>query len=162
MQRLIAIKPTSIVIGLALLLSACGFQLRGSVPISADKQHVYLTATQAHSALQTVLAQAFSDNGVTLTNQAPYTLKLEQTTFDRDSSVISTSGVVSVYTVRLEVSYTISEPRSQTTRTFTEVLERNYSYDANAAAANEEQEATIKQELLQASANRIIRRFVNF
>ncbi|MGB0732853.1 MAG: LPS assembly lipoprotein LptE [Pontibacterium sp.] len=160
MQRLFALKHTGLVVIASLLLSACGFQLRGSVPISADKQQVYLSPKQALSPMEKVLRQTLKDNGVTLTNKAPYTLRIESSRVARDSSVINTSGEVTVYTLRLEVDYRIDKPSTEASYSFTETLERNYSYDTNAAVANTEQESVIVQELYRAAANRIIRRFV--
>ena len=70
------IKRNLLVIGLAVLLSACGFQLRGTGTTELAIKELDLTARNAYGETVTQLRQVLSSSGVKVYSGAPYKLIL--------------------------------------------------------------------------------------
>lgn len=65
-----------VVLGLSLLLSGCGFQLRGMGTGTVNLQELQLESRNNFSELHQGLEQALEDNGVRVTANAPFSLQL--------------------------------------------------------------------------------------
>jgi len=65
------IKRNLLVIGLAVLLSACGFQLRGTGTTDLALKELDLSARDAYGDTVTQLRQMLVSSGVTVYNGAP-------------------------------------------------------------------------------------------
>lgn len=70
------IKRNLLVMGLAVMLSACGFQLRGTGQTELAIKELDLSARNAYGATVTQLRQALISNGVNVHAGAPYKLVL--------------------------------------------------------------------------------------
>jgi len=70
------IKRNLLVIGLAVLLSACGFQLRGTGTTELAIKELDLTARNAYGETVTQLRQVLESSGVKVHSGAPYKLAL--------------------------------------------------------------------------------------
>ena len=70
------IKRNLLVMGLAVLLSACGFQLRGTGINELAIKELNLTARDAYGQTVVQLRKALQDSGVRVEGGAPYTLDL--------------------------------------------------------------------------------------
>lgn len=64
------------VLGLSLLLSGCGFQLRGMGTDMVNLQELRIESPDHYSELHQGVEQALEDNGVRITSGAPYRLQL--------------------------------------------------------------------------------------
>ncbi|MDI3323002.1 LPS assembly lipoprotein LptE [Pontibacterium granulatum] len=144
------------------LLSACGFHLRGAVDVSADKLLLSLQDERAGERLSRSLKRSLQDNGVQLTADAPYNLKIDKSRFSRESVSLDSSARVDEYSLTLTVNYTLHSLKSDLTKTESAIIERVYTYDADDAAAKDEQETLLRNEMYDAMATRIIRSYMAF
>ena len=69
-------KRNLVVIGLAVLLSACGFQLRGTGDAQFALKEIDLQARNAYGETVKELRELLENNGVRVHNGAPYRLFL--------------------------------------------------------------------------------------
>lgn len=144
------------------LLSACGFHLRGAVDVSADKLQLSLQDEKAGERLSSSLKRSLQDNGVQLVADAPYNLKIDKSRFSRESVSLDNSARVDEYSLTLTVDYTLHSIKSDLSKTESAIIERVYTYDADAAAAKDEQETLLRNEMYDAMATRIIRSYMAF
>ena len=70
------IKRNLLVMGLAVLLSACGFQLRGTGTNQLSITELDVTARNAYGETVRQLRQVLENSGVKITDSAPYKLVL--------------------------------------------------------------------------------------
>lgn len=144
------------------LLSACGFHLRGAVDVSADKLQLSLQDERVDDKLSLALKRSLRDNGVHLVSDAPYNLKIDKSRYDRESLSLDQSARVDEYSLTLTVNYTLHSLKSDQSKTESAIIERVYTYAADAAAANDEQESLLRDEMYEAMATRIIRSYLAF
>ncbi|MGB0466106.1 MAG: LPS assembly lipoprotein LptE [Pontibacterium sp.] len=144
------------------LLSACGFHLRGALEISDDKQTINLQADQAGGMLAQSLKRSLRDNAIEQLADAPYQLSILKSHFKRSSVSLDSSARVDEYSLSLSVEYRLTNTTTDKTEAQSSTIERVYSYDQDAAAAKDEQEVLLRQEMYDAMATRIIRRYLAF
>ena len=144
------------------LLSACGFHLRGAVDVSADKLSLSLQDERAGERLSRSLKRSLQDNGIQLVADAPYNLKIDRSRFSRESVSLDNRARVDEYSLTLTVDYTLHSIKSDQSKTESAMIERVYTYDAGAAAAKDEQETLLRNEMYEVMATRIIRSYMAF
>lgn len=101
------IKRNLLVMGLAVLLSACGFQLRGTGTTELAIKELDLSARNAYGETVTQLRQVLENSGVKIHSGAPYKLVL---TDEQDSQRILSyagAGRTGEYQVSTVLSYDI-------------------------------------------------------
>lgn len=84
------IKRNLLVIGLAVLLSACGFQLRGTGTTELAIKELDVSARDAYGETVTQLRQMLVSSGVKVYNGAPY--KLILTNQQESQRILSYAG----------------------------------------------------------------------
>ncbi|MGH8346834.1 MAG: LPS assembly lipoprotein LptE, partial [Pseudomonas sp.] len=84
------IKRNLLVMGLAVLLSACGFQLRGTGTDELAIKELDLSARNAYGETVTQLRKALEGSGVKVYNGAPY--KLALTNEQESQRILSYAG----------------------------------------------------------------------
>lgn len=144
------------------MLTACGFHLRGVVDVSADKLKLSLQDERAGDKLSRALQRSLRDNGIQVVDDAPYNLKIDSSRFSRESVSLDRSARVDEYSLTLNVKYTLHSLKSELQKTESAFIERVYTYDADAAAAKDEQESLLREEMYEAIATRIIRSYMAF
>ncbi|CAK9887362.1 MULTISPECIES: LPS assembly lipoprotein LptE [Pseudomonas] len=102
------IKRNLLVMGLAVMLSACGFQLRGTGNTELAIKELDLSARNAYGETVTQLRQALQSSGVKVYAGAPYKLVLtnEQET-QRAATYAGGSGRSAEYELTTVLSYSI-------------------------------------------------------
>jgi LPS-assembly lipoprotein len=101
------IKRNLLVMGLAVLLSACGFQLRGTGTNELAIKELDLSARNAYGEIVTQLRQVLESSGVKVYNGAPY--KLVLTDEQESQRILSYAGAgrTGEYQVSTVLSYDI-------------------------------------------------------
>lgn len=97
---------------ICLLLSGCGFRLRGCEPLPLQLHVLYLTGCDPYSPLMKRLRQVFRSLRVCLVNNpcgAFVTLQILSDDFHQTSTSIGTSGEVTTYLVTYCVSYQLRD-----------------------------------------------------
>jgi LPS-assembly lipoprotein len=101
------IKRNLLVMGLAVLLSACGFQLRGTGDNQITVKELDLSARDAYGKTVTQLRQVLEGNGVKIYTGAPYKLVIVDEQQTQRSASSSGSGRASEYTLTTTLNYEI-------------------------------------------------------
>lgn len=147
----------AIVAVLVLVLSSCGFHLRGNLPLSQFPA-VYVQS-EAHSELAKLVSERLSQNSVLLLRsmqaEAP-TIQLVSDTLERRTLSLFPSGQVAEYELIYQVSYYLIMPGAEPAFNQFE-LYRDYQDDPNQALAKARELDLLLSELRQQAANRIIR-----
>ena len=147
----------AMVTALAVMLSSCGFHLRGNLPLSQFRA-IYVQS-EAHSELAKLLNQRLRQNSVQLLDSmqadAP-TIQLVTDTLERRTLSLFPSGQVAEYELIYKVSYYLIMPGQEPAFNQFE-LYRDYQDDPNQALAKARELDLLLSELRQQAANRIIR-----
>jgi LPS-assembly lipoprotein len=102
------IKRNLLVIGLAVMLSACGFQLRGTGNSDLTIKELDLKARDTYGATVTQLRQALENSGVSVQSGAPYKLLLVSEQESKRSLSYTSGGRSAEYELSNVLSYQIS------------------------------------------------------
>lgn len=147
-------------LGLLATASGCGFQLRGSAPVSAALQPL---ALQCASDVPTDLCQSvrqqltLGDVDVREANAADYILAIGQYTEDRRASAITINAGAAEYTLRQSVSINLIS-RDKVPLIVDTRLNANesYRYDETNVLAKQREEQTLQKQLQERLAQQII------
>ena len=101
------IKRNLLVMGLAVLLSACGFQLRGTGTNQLTLTELNVTARNAYGETVRELRQVLENSGVKLTTSAPYKLVLTNEQETQRAATYSGLGGSVEYELTNVLSYDI-------------------------------------------------------
>ena len=101
------IKRNLLVMGLAILLSACGFQLRGTGTNQLTITELNVSARNAYGDTVRQLRQVLENSGVKLTANAPYKLILTNEKETQRAATYSGNGGTVEYQLTNVVSYEI-------------------------------------------------------
>jgi LPS-assembly lipoprotein len=149
---------TSVVL-VTLLLSACGFKLRGDYLLAPELQIIYVSSVDKHGELTRLVKQHLTINHVTVskvyTSEIPE-LKILKDTLDRRTLSLFENGQVAEYELIYTVSYQI-QFAEQDVRTFSFELNRDYQDDPNIALAKSRELNLLLSEMRQSAADRILR-----
>ncbi|MEN5199709.1 LPS assembly lipoprotein LptE [Pseudomonas wadenswilerensis] len=136
------IKRNLLVMGLAVMLSACGFQLRGTGNTELAIKELDLSARNAYGETVTQLRQALQSSGVNVHAGAPYKLVLtNEAESQRAATYAGGSGRSAEYELTTVLSYSIEGHNN--TNLLNDKLEvrKIYVHDGNNITGSQ-QEAT--------------------
>jgi len=141
----------------SLLLTSCGFHLRGSLPL--ERYPAIFVDAKKHSELASLLSQQLESNKVKLLTEldpkAP-ALMLQQDSLERRTLSLFPNGQVAEYELIYRVKYQLLLP-DQDIQEFQFELTRDYQDDPNLALAKAKELDLLLQELRNQAASRIIR-----
>ncbi|MCA1931448.1 LPS assembly lipoprotein LptE [Rheinheimera sp.] len=141
----------------SLLLSSCGFHLRGSLPL--ERYPAIFVDAKKHSELASLLSEQLKSNEVKLLTEldpkAP-ALLLQQDSLERRTLSLFPNGQVAEYELIYRVKYQLLLPERDI-QEFQFELTRDYQDDPNLALAKAKELDLLLQELRSQAASRIIR-----
>jgi LPS-assembly lipoprotein len=147
---------------LAVALTACGFQLRGSNLAALKNSRVYIKSGGADELARQIRRQLeFSELVVSKDPaQADYTIELGHETFKRSIlSVSAETGKVEEYELTYNSSLTISGPNGQVLlKTEPITAQRDYTFDENSVLGKFDEENKLREELTKNVADMVLRR----
>lgn len=146
---------------LLVILSGCGFKLRGLYDIPESLSQVALLSSSSDSQLERTLEQALEANGVEISSQAPYRIELQEQRFDRRTLSLDSSARASEYELRGEVTFRVTNQEGEELlppRTLTS--ERSYNVDSSNITASDSQEPVLRQQMHQDLAQQIMRQYI--
>lgn len=152
-----AALQVSLVLLLSLVLSGCGFQLRGTAPLQKFPA-IHLQGDQ-HSELLNLLGVQLQRNNVSLLSQADSqsaVFVLEQDSLQRRTLSLFPNGQVAEYSLIYKVDYQLVLP-GQEAKTYQIELFRDYQDDPSRALAKSRELDLMLTELRQQAVARIIR-----
>ena len=153
----------------SLLLSGCGFQLRGlgtaQLPPSLATLRVVVQGSQAaNDPLRLTMEDALRvQAGATITQagDAPV-LTLTRENIDSQVLTVDASGKVSGYLLRYEISFSLADINGELLAPQTLRLQRDYQFNPLNVLAKEQEEENLKRELRRDALYQIIRRLARF
>lgn len=156
MKRLILISF------LAVLLSACGFHLRGVIPIPPAMQETYITGASDFSDLYIELRRGLERSGANVVGSAQTasaTLAVSGEQLDRRVLTVDAQGRASEYELNYSVSFELRDkagvvlvPRQTVNQL------RDYKFDPDNVLAKDTEEALLRKSLVTFAVSQIMRR----
>ncbi|MFJ1338224.1 LPS assembly lipoprotein LptE [Pseudomonas caricapapayae] len=141
------IKRNLLVMGLAVMLSACGFQLRGTGTSELTIKELDVSARNAYGETVTQLRQALKSSGVNVHTGAPYRLVLTNEAETQRAVTYSGSGSTAEYELTTVLSYSINGLND--TNLLNDKLEvrKIYVYDGNNITGGDQEASQTRGEM---------------
>ena len=158
------ISAWHVVLFVVILAQGCGYHLRGQAPqVKAKSGYTVHIAAAAASRLAAAVRTQLAGSGVAATDSregTDYTLAVHGEEFERQVlSVSPATGKVEEYQVILTGRISISKADGEVLVANQAIrVSGDYAYDEDAALGKFAEEETIKEELLEQAAARVIRR----
>ncbi|MEN0105463.1 MAG: LPS assembly lipoprotein LptE [Pseudomonas sp.] len=141
------IKRNLMVVGLATLLSACGFQLRGTGDMAFALTEVNLTARDAYGPLVKDLRQTLINSGVNVHAGAPYTVALNSESSKTRTVSYTGSARSAEYETTKTVSYKLLGANKTVLLSNTVEVQSTYVNDENNLIGSEQESQQLNDEL---------------
>ncbi len=161
------IKRLLLLSGMALVLSACGWHLRGTTNTDLDLNSVFISAENTHGDLATELKRYLKSSNVEATDSstgADYHLYLSNERQERRTASVSTDALVSEYELSSSVDFRVVNKSGEEVipLTIAQAI-RSYEFDRNAVVAKAEEEKLVQREMRNNLIQQILRRlrFIN-
>lgn len=148
---------------LAVMVSACGFQLRGTggsgvLPASLSTVRVHMGGVSSNEPIAQSVRDALTQAGakVVATGDVPVLALEGETTDSQVASVRTTTGKASEYVLRYSVSFRVQGPQPVALQTIR--LQRDYSFDPERVLAKEQEERELLANMRREAAQQIVAR----
>lgn len=160
------LRPLVLTLSSALLLSACGFHLRGQAPVPAALQPLFLACNEPVPAqLCQILRRQLTDSGVTLNTMAAGATQLQITQLKEElrTTAITSTAVAAEYDLRLRLRVDLISARSIPLLAGADVAASQiYRYDETNVLAKRREEDSLRQNLYRQLADQVIFRLTPF
>lgn len=145
-----------------LLVSACGFHLRGSTEIAEPlRQLTLVMPDRSRSSLEPLLRRQLEANGVTVNGGQGYQLEISSESRSRREASLGANADIDEYELTRKVSFLVKNPQGEVVLERKLTIERTYDYDADRETASSVQEAQLYSEMEQQLASQILRFYSN-
>jgi len=141
------IKRNLLVMGLAVLLSACGFQLRGTGGNEMSIPEMNLTARNAYGELVTQLRRTLESSGVKVHSGAPYTLVLTNEQEEQRAATYARASRSAEYELSTNLEYEIKGHNDTVLLQDQMEIRRYYVRDGNNVTAGSQESEQIRHEM---------------
>lgn len=149
---------------LLLLLSACGWHLRGSEQLPAFMATTYLESADVHSDFDRALRRSLDSAGAKLVNGkdgAGVVLRIRKDTSGRRVLAVSARNTPQEYEVYYAIEYSVEVGGKEVIPVQTLELVNDFSYDEAALLAKEREEAGLRTALARDLAGLVLRRLAS-
>ncbi|WP_178101896.1 MULTISPECIES: LPS assembly lipoprotein LptE [Pseudomonas] len=140
-------KRNLLVIGLAGLLSACGFQLRGTGDVQFALKELDVTARDAYGDTVQQVREVLEDNDVRVYAGAPYKLVITRETENRRSASYSSGARTAEYELTMALDYEIRGAQNLLLTGNKVEVQNYYQQDDNNLAGSDQEAAQLRSEL---------------
>lgn len=150
---------SALLLVLATVITACGFHLRGNIPLSEGVKNMYVVAPAGSfkDQLQTVLTSA----GAILASAeggADVVLNVTQIDVDRTVGTLDSLGKANSYNLNFKVTYSLSDQEGNKVRKVTKLkATRQYNFDPELVIASESEEAELLKSMEQEVSLQVVR-----
>lgn len=142
-----------------LVLTACGWQLRGQVNLPAPLRILAVENQGADKVTDNYVQQALLSNGVTISEDADYQLTLVNEKNSRRVLAVTSNAKASEY--ELKQSLTAQLRKGDWQETIEVSSYRTQLYDAAAEIGKAQEAAELRADMRRENANRLLRRLQN-
>lgn len=140
-------KRNLLVIGLAGLLSACGFQLRGTGDVQFALKELDVSARDAYGDTVQQVREVLENNGVRVYAGAPYKLVIARETENRRSASYSSGARTAEYALTMALDYEIRGGQNLLLTGNKVEVQNYYQQDDNNLAGSDQEAAQLRSEL---------------
>jgi len=140
------IKRNLLVIGLAVVLSACGFQLRGTGLTKLPFKEIGVSARDAYGPTVVNLTRVLKQNGVDVHSGAPYHLTLNDEKQEERTASYSGSARSVEFDLTTTLNFTLTGLDKRELLSDSVQVEKSYVHDGNNLAGSEGQEGQVRDE----------------
>lgn len=141
------IKRNLLVVGAAVLLSACGFQLRGTGTNELTLQELNLTARDAYGPTVKQLRSSLERSGVRLGSGAPYTLDLVDERANQRTASYSGSARSAEYELTNVLQYEIRGQNNLSLLNDKIEVQKVYVHDGNNLTGSDQEAEQVRREM---------------
>lgn len=152
------IKRNLLVMGLAVLLSACGFQLRGTGVTELSLKELDVSARNAYGATVTQLRDVLETSGVNVHKGAPYKLILTNEQETRRAASYAGGGRSAEYELNNELTYEIRGLDDLSLLTDKLEVQKTYVHDSNNLAGSDQEADQIRNEMRREMVQKMVLR----
>ena len=148
------------------MLVSCGFHLRGSVELPETVKHVAVDDGDTASEIATSLKIQLTRNGIKpLQNvdEAKLVIEIYRELFQRRVLTVSSAGQVQEFELTYTVNYSIKNKDNINASLVNQglSLRRDLRFDPNEVLGKTSEEVRLRQDMLNAAAEQILRRLPN-
>jgi len=140
-------KRNLLVIGLSGLLSACGFQLRGTGDVQFALKELDVSARDAYGETVQQVRDVLEDNGVRVYAGAPYKLVIARETENRRSASYNSGARTAEYELTMALDYEIRGAQDLLLTGNKVEVQNYYQQDDNNLAGSDQEAAQLRSEL---------------
>lgn len=145
------------------LLSGCGFHLRGTVDVPESLRHVYVTGDNPRSPIVQSLQRSMRASGVELSSSAasaPYTVYISNEQEDKRSISVDEQAAAAEFQLRHYVSFELRDPKGSPLVGPDQLIsERVFVNDITNVVGKRDEERLIREEMRRQLAGQIMRRY---
>ena len=152
------IKRNLLVMGLAVLLSACGFQLRGTGVTDLSLKELDLSARNAYGDTVTQLRQVLETSGVNVHKGAPYKLILTNEQETQRAASYAGAGRSVEYELNTALSYEIKGIDNLSLLTDKLEVQKIYVHDSNNLTGSDQEASQVREEIRRELVQRMMLR----
>ncbi len=149
------------VAGASLLLSSCGFHLRGVVELPPELESIYIEGGLPNSQMREILRQKLIGSNVNVLEQREESgavLRILKDETTRRIASINAAGQPNEYELKYSLSYQLDDGKGEALLGVKDLSQlRTYRYDPNNILSVEEEEFRIKREMARAAVNQMLR-----
>lgn len=144
---------------LLVLLSACGWHLKGQVDLPANLRVLNLNASAVNIDTQKWIKQALASNGVALSNTAPYQLKILKDVSKKRTLAVTSNAKASEYElIQILTFVLLNEQDQEISETVDISTYRTLLYDPAAAIGKAQEEKNLRREMKRDNASKLLQR----
>lgn len=153
------LKSLLTITALTLLLAACGWQLRGQVDVPVAYRILNLDVSKVDFISQNAIKQSMLSNGITLSDDAKYTLKLLDESATKRALAVTTNAKASEYELSQSLTFILQDRSgTQASDKLEVVTYQTLQYDAEAEIGKAQEEKNLRLEMKQANAYKMLLR----
>lgn len=141
------IKRNLLVAGMALLLSACGFQLRGTGETSFALNELNLQARNSYGETAQQLEELLKDNGVRVYPGARYTLDLVREQSRQRTASYTSSARSAEYELTSVLEYEFRGPQNTLLLEDKVEVQKVYVHDSSNLIGSDQESSQLRQEM---------------
>ncbi|MDE1166774.1 MAG: LPS assembly lipoprotein LptE [Pseudomonas sp.] len=141
------IKRNLLVMGLAVMLSACGFQLRGTGTNQMSIKEIGLTARDAYGPTVTDLRRALESSGVKVVGGGPYKLNLSSEVENQRAASYTGSTRSAEYELSTVLNYEINGTNNLQLVSDKVEAQKIYLHDGNNLTGSDQEAAQARKDL---------------
>jgi len=141
------IKRNLLVVGLAVLLSACGFQLRGTGDTNFALEEINLQARNTYGETAQQLEELLKDSGVRVYPGARYTLDLVRERTSQRTASYTTAARSAEYELTQTLDYQIRGPQNTVLLEDRLEVSKVYVHDSSNLISSDQEAAQLRREM---------------